>query len=76
MYIKVVVKVGFFVENMGSGLLTSEKDTPVCLKEITLYVYDPFTFTAAGSQLVFLSVKHRCLLLSVCFHSMNSVRGP
>lgn len=73
MYITVVVKVGFFVGNVGC-VLTSETDTPVCQEERTLYVYDPFTFTAVGSQLIiFLSVNHICLLLSVCFHAMYSV---
>lgn len=70
MYIKVVVKVGFYV---GCGSLTSERDTPVYQEERTLNVYDPFTLTAAGSRLVFLSVK---LLLSVCFHTLYSVWGP
>lgn len=48
MYIKVVGKVGFFVGNVGCGSLTSERDTPVCQEERTLYVHDPLTFTAAG----------------------------
>lgn len=70
MYIKAVVKVGFSVGTVGCGSLTSETDAPVCQQERTLNVYDPFTLAAAGSQLVFLSVKN--LLLSVCFHTMYS----
>lgn len=67
MYIEVVVKVGFFVGNVGCGSLTSERDTLVCQEERTLNVYDPFTLTAAGSRLVFLSVKR---LLSVYFRTV------
>lgn len=72
MYIKVVVKVGFFVGNVGCGSLTSERDTPVCQEERTCYMnifiycmYDPLTFTATASLLVFHSVNTRVSFLSV-----------
>lgn len=45
MYIKVVVKMGFFVGNVGCGSL---RDTPECQEERTC-ICDPFTLTAAGS---------------------------
>lgn len=56
--------------NMGCGSLTTERDTPVYQEERTLYVYDPFSLSAAGSRLVF-----HMSLVSVCLHCLFSVCG-
>lgn len=68
MYIRVVVKVGFFVVDVGRGSLTSERDTPVYQEERTLYVYDPFTLSAYFSLCEATRVS---FFLSV-FHTMYS----
>lgn len=53
MYIKVVVKVGFFVVNVGCGWPRRERETLLC----AMYVIHLLS-VLQGNRLVFLSVKH------------------